>query len=335
MSNGDISRKIYVDFLKGLCMCLVIIGHCRIPELGIRFIYLFHVPMFFFLSGLLYKERSAVEECKKSARSLLWPYFLGFLIVGVKYSIDVVRGIDITSLYRFLVSVLVVGPKIDVMGFTNLQVGAIWFLPSLFICRVVFQFFNGFALKSPLWRKKDSAGMLFCIFLMAGSFFAAMTLRDGASVLGLSQAVAAMFFYAAGVASQKMETGAWGHKWNKISYLFVFSFASIIFFESIDLYTMKFPVWWSGISSLAAMIFLVNGARLMEKRQNMIVELIALVGKNSLLLLLVHYYEMMTFDWNKISCTGNFLPLIRLSVDLVVFAVLLKIPGVKRILRLS
>ena len=71
-------RKTYVDVLKGLCICLIIIGHCSIPSIGLRLIYLFHVPMFFFLSGYFFKDRPLFEEGKRAGRALLWPYGRSF-----------------------------------------------------------------------------------------------------------------------------------------------------------------------------------------------------------------------------------------------------------------
>ena len=314
-----------MDILKGLCICLIVVGHCRIPEMGIRLIYLFHVPMFFFLSGLLHKDRRVAEECKKSARALLLPYLLGVVFVGLKYLVDVLRGVDVSVVYRFLASALVVGPKVDFLGFTDLQIGAIWFLPVLFICRVAFQ-----AL-ARLFKKK----WMLCAVLILVSFVGTLLLKDGPSVLGMGQGVAAMFFYSAGVACRELETTPFALKWKNVPFAFALCFLSVFFCESLDLHTLKFPVWWwSAFSTLAVILFLVKCARLVEKNNGAVAAL-AFVGKNSILLLLVHYFEMMTFDWSRIGCADSLLPLVRLAIDLVLFVALLRIPVVKRLLRLS
>ena len=49
----------YLDIAKGIGMILVYIGHCRIPGDNplFQWIYSFHMPLFFFISGLLFKRR--------------------------------------------------------------------------------------------------------------------------------------------------------------------------------------------------------------------------------------------------------------------------------------
>lgn len=45
-----------VSIAKGVGISLMVIGHSGSPELLFRFIYLFHMPLFFFLSGYLFKS---------------------------------------------------------------------------------------------------------------------------------------------------------------------------------------------------------------------------------------------------------------------------------------
>jgi len=44
----------YIDMAKGLAIILVIIGHISFtPSMGKTILYLFHIPLFFFLSSML------------------------------------------------------------------------------------------------------------------------------------------------------------------------------------------------------------------------------------------------------------------------------------------
>lgn len=49
MDNKLLSRKITIT--KGLCIILMVIGHSGCPVLLSKFIYIFHMPVFFFFSG--------------------------------------------------------------------------------------------------------------------------------------------------------------------------------------------------------------------------------------------------------------------------------------------
>ena len=46
-----------VSIAKSIGIMLMVLGHTRFSEKGIDFIYLFHMPLFFFLSGLCFKNK--------------------------------------------------------------------------------------------------------------------------------------------------------------------------------------------------------------------------------------------------------------------------------------
>lgn len=48
------SRTKYVDIAKGLGMLLVVWGHIKQGGLSSDFTYSFHMPFFFFISGMLF-----------------------------------------------------------------------------------------------------------------------------------------------------------------------------------------------------------------------------------------------------------------------------------------
>ena len=51
------SKRIdYMDILKALAIIAVVIGHCDSPHPLYNFIYLYHMPLFFFISGYFYKN---------------------------------------------------------------------------------------------------------------------------------------------------------------------------------------------------------------------------------------------------------------------------------------
>ena len=52
--NGKLQRD-YWNILKGIGALCVVVGHCVMPVQN--FVYLFHVPLFFFISGYMYHEQ--------------------------------------------------------------------------------------------------------------------------------------------------------------------------------------------------------------------------------------------------------------------------------------
>ena len=53
----------YIDIAKGMGIILMIMGHIGYGELFHRFIHAFHMPLFYFCAGLLYKEKSKAATC--------------------------------------------------------------------------------------------------------------------------------------------------------------------------------------------------------------------------------------------------------------------------------
>lgn len=81
------NRLLWVDALKGFCIILVILGHMQIPELVRKFIFSFHMPIFFLISGYLAKHEgvSLKEMFVKRMNSLLVPYVIYSSIISVAW----------------------------------------------------------------------------------------------------------------------------------------------------------------------------------------------------------------------------------------------------------
>lgn len=83
-------RKLWIDQLKGITIILVIIGHLIIdseiegecPDPVKWWIYTFHMPLFFFLSGIVFNKFYTVKKLSIKLLSFLAP----FIVVGVGYT---------------------------------------------------------------------------------------------------------------------------------------------------------------------------------------------------------------------------------------------------------
>ena len=72
-------RIVWVDQLRGLAFYFVILGHMKIPEMLKSWIYSFHMPIFFFISGFNYDIEKVANTkplayLKKLSMRLLVPY---------------------------------------------------------------------------------------------------------------------------------------------------------------------------------------------------------------------------------------------------------------------
>ena len=81
------NRIDYIDFAKGGCFLLVIIGHTiqygRINSLIRGLIFSFHMPLFFILSCVTYKYSESIDsffkKTKKAAKHLLTPIVIIYI----------------------------------------------------------------------------------------------------------------------------------------------------------------------------------------------------------------------------------------------------------------
>ena len=70
------SRDYTIDFLKGIGILSVILGH-TVQLWPIRsFIYTFHMPLFFMASGYFYRKRPGSKLCRQLLKSLIVPYLI-------------------------------------------------------------------------------------------------------------------------------------------------------------------------------------------------------------------------------------------------------------------
>lgn len=86
---SDTNNRIkWIDTAKGIGLILVIFGHLSIPYLT-TWIYTFHMPLFFFLSGFVFTENkySFDEFCVRKIKTILLPYFVYATIILLFYCI--------------------------------------------------------------------------------------------------------------------------------------------------------------------------------------------------------------------------------------------------------
>lgn len=72
-------QQVYITYAKAICIILMVLGHAGVPLWLHRFSCLFHMPLFFFVSGYLFKAshlQSFPSFVAKKARGIWKPYVL-------------------------------------------------------------------------------------------------------------------------------------------------------------------------------------------------------------------------------------------------------------------
>lgn len=202
-------RNNTLDIMKGLGILLVIMDHCEPVPIEIRHITMsFLMPMFFMIGGYLYKPNTDLKaDISKAARRLLLPYLAGVIIICLQAVVSAHYS------YGRAFEMLIGGA-----GVTDYScrwwnhwecVGAFWFFPAMFWCRMVFNivFTRCGRWKYPVLVFAAICGYLLLRFVIRFPF-------------GISEGLSAMLFYLLGhffrlyrqyYAGQPEKTQRWLH----------------------------------------------------------------------------------------------------------------------------
>lgn len=146
----DTKRLTWVDITKGLLMILVVVGHypgqLEFP-LG-KYIYWFHMPAFFLLSGLFFKplleKGKSKEVVYKRFMQLIVPYlFFLVTITLIRYGIEIGSGNLGLSWYLNDLWTLVIGGR-----FVRGAYGVFWFVTTLFFTYLFFLWLTNYFTKT-------------------------------------------------------------------------------------------------------------------------------------------------------------------------------------------
>lgn len=233
----DTKQRIeWIDIAKGLGIILVIAGH----TIALRYsswLYAFHMPLFFFLSGLVYSQRKYDNYglfFGVKAKQILFPWSIFFLIALVVCLI-IPPWREGLSIHQILIELYTANSN-------NIQNSSIWYLVCMFVTlnlfyfvdkvkrtRLIIAIFIIFAIMV-LWIKK--------ILLLSEGFVA---LPEGRLPFKMDSALLALVFLASA-------------NWNKGRIMkaisnWKYGWMGLVFF-AVVLLGMSFFNGWTNINSL-------------------------------------------------------------------------------------
>ena len=138
-------RVKYIDAAKAVGIILMIIGHsiCTMHEYThvAGFIYSFHMPLFFIISGYFVKDNFQFNPWEKYGKAYLRPYVATAIVllaaVVVAVLMDYIPKSDIVN--YLVATIFVSGGVDDYAKFGNVYaIGPLWFLFSLFWSQIFY-----------------------------------------------------------------------------------------------------------------------------------------------------------------------------------------------------
>ncbi|MGR0220210.1 acyltransferase family protein [Agromyces sp. ZXT2-6] len=118
------ARSVALDVVRAVGLVAVVLGHVWANELVRPLLFSWHVPVFFVISGYLWREgRPLGEEVRRRTRSLLVPYVLWLAIVTAAWA----------AFTALVVSMRLPDPVALILGGSRIggQYAAFWFVTAL------------------------------------------------------------------------------------------------------------------------------------------------------------------------------------------------------------
>ncbi|MBR4559711.1 MAG: acyltransferase family protein [Fibrobacter sp.] len=162
-------RNDKIDIVRGIAICLMVLGHCSCPFT--HFVYLFHMAAFYFASGVLYNEEYSLSTknitlfIRKKIKRLWIPYFfystMYLLLWNFFTSINMHKA-DYISIYELAKNIFF---NVFFLGKCTQFGGGLWFLMSLFVVTILYAFID-FVLNMKKVKNKSLVHLLLgCVAL--------------------------------------------------------------------------------------------------------------------------------------------------------------------------
>lgn len=132
-------RNLTLDIMKGIGIITVIAGHTKPDYISAQIITSFHMPLFFIISGYLYKHNNNYKiKIRHDFSRLLIPYLVTSIIT--LFTFLLITDHHQSILIHFAKAIF----HADTQDHTSLiwahipKIGPIWFLFALFWCKIVY-----------------------------------------------------------------------------------------------------------------------------------------------------------------------------------------------------
>lgn len=287
--NLQVSRNETFDIIKGIAIILVVIGHSGCPTYLRDFIYLFHMPIFYFISGYFFlkKEINIKQYILRKIKSLYKPFVLYELIFlclwGVFFNLHIING-NITSTVFFtkFINIFLFKTSVPLLPF--------WFLRSLFIINIIFLF--QYIIIQKIKSNKFTLLVISFILFFIGSYFCINNIHFPLEIQ--RECILLLFF-----------TLGFYYKINPISIppKYILASLSILiicaFFTKIDLaYSLIYNPIILLVCSISGIIFLIYCSKTIVHFNNnlaiVIKQILCTCGKNSMIIFALHFLSFKT-----------------------------------------
>ncbi len=165
------NRNVVIDIIKAIGIISVVLSHTFDYGTGARnFLFIFHLPLFFIVSGYLYDSKSSKDPwifIGKKLASFLKLYLLyNFILLvfhNVFFKMGILENTGIYNLRDFVVNFL----NLFLFQSSESLSGPMWFVPVLFVSLVIYNFITYFIYRDNIFKSEiyRTWAVVFCSLL--------------------------------------------------------------------------------------------------------------------------------------------------------------------------
>ncbi len=262
----------FIDLAKGICIFLVVIGHCGAP-IDIPGYEIVRMPLYFILSGLFFKTYGGIKQLTiKKINKILIPFLFFYLLSNVAF-----YAIKYTAPQYLITSARGILDIFDNRQFFN---GPIWFLLCLFWCNIYF------CIIATCFNRESTRIGIIALLGFLGWYLGDKNIFVP---LFLDVAMTAMPFFALGYYLKKSNI-LYPNKWDKYNLLIALFFWGISFILTATTH-YRLSLHYNGlngistyfiaISSVLSILFICKSIKRLP--------FFSYIGKYSIILLCVHH----------------------------------------------
>lgn len=275
-------RDLTIDIAKGITIFLMVWGHSIFGTFAWEKIYLFHMPLFFFISGFFFKNMSFVSYLKNKSQRLLFPFIFYWIFIRIWniFSNLIIQKANLKEILMYVKSEEFF-PK----------TGPLWFLLCLFLLSIVSYFL---ILKIP---KKYHL----LILLVSITIAYLLPQQEGKFTFYYGQALLMLPFYMAGYYFYNNNSSLYKSMTYSYRSYYIAIISGILLFvipwQKMDVSVQNWP---NPISlypgAVSGILFVLSISKIISIRKGKTLELLSNWGRKSIHILGIHF-PLMFLIW--------------------------------------
>lgn len=314
-----------VSILKGIGILLVVVGHSGCPHILSRWIFCFHMPLFFMASGYFFRDEyidNPWEFFQKKVRGIYWPFVKWSIVFLLLHNVFMYFGI-MNPEYgssqghcpSWFSAMDILRNSVDVVtkmtSYDYFICGAFWFFRSLFVGNVLL------CLCSWLVKKYFHVSRSVLLVTIVFGILGGLKVLYGKDIPNWPQGgyreLMAVFFIGMGCLTKSLVVKN-AEKWYVVFVAFLLLAISAIWLPTNMGYKGQTWVKWLTlcITGVAGFFFVFGISRLVDGQTDRLKKVFVFLGENSIYILIFHFlfFKPASYlkaiiwhlDWKMISC---------------------------------